>query len=420
MARSDGKSDPLISLSETTKESNKFYSILLDASTSDISESTYDIAERILRGETENAGAALEHLWSLKKAMRNENEIETVAQLITYYQKKMDIVRSKEEHIKKVSRDSRGLLDEKRRRDSESKAIAKEITEAEEQLAGLTAKLETLRTKQREFALADAQAKKELEVNENEVVSGLYEIILSQAEEENPVEKFTRKLKNRIADPAAKEPVPAENAATAAEREVGAALREARKEQPSADAPIDVDILESDKEKTSSFSIEALRKAGDLDARNGGYKNFPEPEPPPFPKSVVKTGKGRVIGEYFYDPKAAKEKRHYIYNSRFLLDALTRSLSVLTETVDLAAQAELLQVIRDVYKRTAESTAMHLAVSTSEILNENTLKALWRNVKALDFAEASRFRGRLDAKMNALRYNYFVMLREQMSRHVSS
>ena len=135
MARAREHSEAIVNLSGSTKESNKFYSILLDASSSSVSESTYDIAERLLRGETDNARAALEHLWSLKKTMRNESEIATVGQLIQYYQKKMDVVRSKEEHIKTVTRDSHRLLEEKQRRDSEIEVLKKEIADCANQLA---------------------------------------------------------------------------------------------------------------------------------------------------------------------------------------------------------------------------------------------------------------------------------------------
>lgn len=75
-------SENIVNLSKSTKDSNKFYSMLLDARASTVSENTYDIADRPLRGETDTAKAALEHLWSLKKSMFNENEISTVELLI--------------------------------------------------------------------------------------------------------------------------------------------------------------------------------------------------------------------------------------------------------------------------------------------------------------------------------------------------
>lgn len=422
MARAREHSEAIVNLSGSTKESNKFYSILLDASSSSVSESTYDIAERLLRGETDNARAALEHLWSLKKTMRNESEIATVGQLIQYYQKKMDVVRSKEEHIKTVTRDSRGLLEEKQRRDSEIEALKKEIADCANQLAELTAKLEKLRAREKDLELADVRVRKELEVNENEIVSGLYEIILSQAEGEDPVEKFTGKLKGQIAGAPAKESAsvakvePSAQAEPAPEESDPVAEPRAKAADASvADAPIDIDIFEIDKDKTSSFSLDALRKAGGQETAGESM----EPEAALFPKSVVKTVKGRVIGEYYYDPKVPRDKRHYIYNARFFLDRLSGALDVLTDRADPDAQAELLQIIRDACKRVSENRMMHFPLSTNEILNEAALRDLWQNVKAGGFAEASRFCKRLSGKMEALRHNYVAMLKEQMDRHAS-
>jgi seryl-tRNA synthetase len=198
MKKIEELSESTVNLSKSTKDSNKFYSILLDARATTVSENTYDIAERLLRGETDNAKAALEHLWSLKKTMQQESgEATTIDMLIQYYQKKMDVVRTKEEFIKKISRDSRTLLEEKRTRDSEIATIKQEITDCTAEVQELSAKLEKLKVKEQELTLIDSQLKKELLVNENEIINGLYEIILSQQEGENPVAAFTEKLANQ-------------------------------------------------------------------------------------------------------------------------------------------------------------------------------------------------------------------------------
>ena len=196
-------------------------------------------------------------------------------------------------------------------------------------MPSLTAKLEKLRAREKDSELADVRVRKELEVNENEIVSGLYEIILSQAEGENPVEKFTGKLKRQIAGAPAKESAsvakvePSAQAEPAPEESDPVAEPRAKAADASvADAPIDIDIFEIDKDKTSSFSLDALRKAGGQETAGESM----EPEAALFPKSVVKTVKGRVIGEYYYDPKVPRDKRHYIYNARFFLDRLSGAL----------------------------------------------------------------------------------------------
>jgi hypothetical protein len=430
MKKIDELSESAVNLSKSTKDSNKFYSILLDARATTVSENTYDIAERLLRGETDNAKAALEHLWSLKKTMQQESgEATTIDMLIQYYQKKMDVVRSKEEFIKKISRDSRTLLEDKRSRDSEIATIKQEISDCTTEVAELSAKLGKLKVKEQELTLIDSQLRKELLVNENEIINGLYEIILSQQENSNPVAEFTEKLANQASQEPQKESTPSS----------GADEPEARKEiDDTAELPVDkpapasppaaLDLpfreegLAIDKDKTSVMQLDALA-AAKVDEETSDdlltvYKEPATPQlPPPFPKSVVKTTKGRVIGEYYYDPKAFKNKRHYIFNSRFFLSQLSSGLSVLRGKADTTLFTELLQMIQDSFKRISENQMMHFEVATSEILNERTLKELWQNMKARDYAEAGRFCRRLNAKIDAMKSNYHAMLKEQMGRY---
>jgi hypothetical protein len=418
MDRIDELSENIVNLSKSTKDSNRFYSILLDAGASAVSENTYDIAERLLRGETDNAKAALEHLWSLKKTMLNENEISTIDLLIRYYQKKMDVVRNKEEHIRKVSKDSRGLLEDKHNRDSEIATVKKGIADCSTELRDLTAKLDTLKIKEQELLLIETQLTKELELNENEIINGLYEIILSQQEGEDRVEQFTVKLKEQVSDAHSNDPAQLPEPHQEIDGTFDLALGK-ENETPAADIPVIDDIFDVDKEKTSAIPLEVIKKARGEEVPAGAPKARRELEQSPFPKSVVKTTKGRVIGEYYYDPKAYRNKRHYVFNSGFFLDQLSNALAVLSTRSDQVVYSELLQMIQDAYKRISDHRMMHFEVSTGEVLNERALKELWQNVKARDYAEATRFRTRLSEKMGAVMPNYYDALKEQMERHVS-
>jgi hypothetical protein len=126
-----------------------------------------------------------------------------------------------------------------------------------------------------------------------------------------------------------------------------------------------------------------------------------------------------VIGEYYYDAKSYKNKRHYVFNSRFFLDRLSSALKVLSVRSDQGVYNDLLQMIRDAFKRISENQMMHFEASTSEILNERALKELWHNVKIRDYAGALRYCTRLDEKMEALKPDYYAMLREQMGPYAS-
>jgi hypothetical protein len=425
-------SENTVNLSKSTKDSNKFYSILLDARATTVSENTYDIAERLLRGETDNAKAALEHLWSLKKTMQQETgEAMTIDMLIQYYQKKMDVVRTKEELIKKISRDSRTLLEEKRMRDSEIATIKQEISDCSSEVQELTAKLGKLKVKEQELTLIEGQLKKELLVNENEIINGLYEIILSQQEGENPVAAFTEKLANQNEeqpshDTGPEDAKPADTAVVPREIDDTDELPKEKVAAPPAAATIDLPFREAgfdiEKDKTSVMQLDTLAAARQDDEVSDDfltmYQEPLEPQlPPPFPKSVVKTTKGRVIGEYYYDPKAYKNKRHYIFNSRFFLQQLSSGITALLGASEQTLFTEMLQMIQDAYKRITENQMMHFEIATSEILNERTLKELWQNMKSHDYAESGRFCKRLNAKIGALKSNYHAMLKEQMGRY---
>lgn len=336
----------------------------------------------------------------------------------------MDVVRNKEEHIRKISKDSRGLLEDKHNRDAEIATVKKGIADCSAELRDLTAKLDTFKIKEQELLLIETQLTKELELNENEIINGLYEIILSQQEGENRVEQFTEKLKEQVADGPLNVPADPVQTGTAPDPhpEIDDAMDPAlgkENETPAADIPVNDDIFDVDKEKTSAIPLDVIRKAKGDEVPAGAFQAQKELEQPPFPKSVVKTTKGRVIGEYYYDPKAYRNKRHYVFSTKFFLDQLSNALAVLSVRSDQVVCSELLQMIQDAFKRISDHRMMHFEVSTGEVLNERALKELWQNVKARDYAEAARFRTRLSEKMEAVMPKYYDLLKEQMERHVS-
>jgi hypothetical protein len=418
--------DTMFTLSKSTPDSNKFYSILLDTRASTMSENMFDTAEKLLQGEKDNAKSALDHLWALKKNMQNQDEASTVDLLIQFYQNKIDILRNKEEHIKKISRDSRNLLEDKRKRDAEVATIKQEISDCSKELSDLSSKLEKLKIKEQELTLIEGQLKKELVVNENEIVNGLYEIIITNAGEDQPGPDFSDQMESAEAGGAAARSVPREEAAdsdeTGAENENRAAS-DAATPAPEAAAGKPV-VKNGDTQQDHPYVVDEI--ALDLDPENPAeddkdlvlYKRDDPGLPPVFPKSVVKTTAGRVVGEYYYDANAYKNKRHYIFNSKFFLEQLANSLAALRNSPgDAAAHADLLQMIQDAYKRISETPSMHFEIATNEILNEKTMKDLWNSVKSQDFHEATRFCKRLNAKIGALGSNYRSILKEQMTRY---
>ena len=382
--------DTMFTLSKSTPDSNRFYSILLDTRASTMSETMYDTAEKLLQGEKENAKAALEHLWSLKKNMQNPDEVSTIDLLIQYYQNKIDVLRNKEEHIKKVSRDSRGLLEDKRKRDAEVATIKQEIADCTSELKDLGSKLEKLKIKEQELTLIEGQLQKELVVNENEIINGLYEIIIINSQEDpGDSNELSDKLRAQAEDTASEKDLPV------------AAAPEKQSNRPQ----IIEEIAPQEPKEETDYLV---------------YRLPEEQLPAPYPKSVVKTTKGRIVGEYYYDAKSYKNKRHYIFNSKFFLEQLSQGLSAYKTKNDETVHTELLQMIQDASKRISENPSMHFEISTNEILNDKTVKELWRDVKTKNIVDATRFCKRLGAKISALGANYREILIEQMDRSMTA
>lgn len=417
-------------------DTNRFYSILLDAKAATVSENMCDITEKLLHGEKENAKGALEQLWNLKKNLFSQSS-GTLDMVISFYQDKINILRNKEEHIKKISKDSRNLLEEKRRRDEEIASVKQQIEECSKEIQELTVKLNKLQVKEQELVLIEEQLKKELHTNENEIVNGLYEIILSQQEREMELRKFREQDPSL---PVSETPIPKltydlneedsyseENpdaAADAADDRQSSAVSIDMVKQNDPVVPEELITPADNQEPEPSLGIvsqtETLEQVQAEQVPQVESVDFmPQQDQldiPVFPKSVVKTTNGRVIGEYFYDARVYKNERHYIFNSKFFAERLSGDIKFLRQKFDQAVYSEVMQMINQAYKRVTENKMFHFEISTNEILNDRNLKTLWQSAKLRNIDEVDKFCLRLKAKIDALGNNYKAMLQEQMKR----
>jgi hypothetical protein len=401
MRRIERIPESIFGMENSSVDTNRFYTILLDAKAANLSENMCDIAEKLLSGEKENAKIALEQLWNLKKNLVTESNC-TIDLLINFYQNKMDILRTKEEHIKKISRDSRDLLEEKRKRDEEFASIKQQIMECNNELRELNAKLEKLKVKEQELSLIEQQLKQELNSNENEIINGLYEIILSQQskEQQDSLKEGESALSQdyqSVID------------------SINLVKDEVEKKQEIQGAAEESLTAQEQQPQISATNTETLA----LGSGTAIQETVP-PSAPPFPKSVVKTTRGRVIGEYYYDSSVYKNKRHYIFNSRYFYEQLSMNVKLLRQRFDHNIYLEIQKMIEDAHNRISESDKLHFEISTNEILNARTLKKLWQDVKNRDIDEIDRFSKRLRAKIDMLGVNYTIMLQEQMKRCIES
>jgi hypothetical protein len=249
-----------------------------------------------------------------------------------------------------------------------------------------------LSVREQELTLIDTQLSKELKVNENEVVNGLYEIILANHQETLQAEEATQQMPLEPLEPL-----------SAPSLQVQEALTEAIElpELPELSEPFEIHApLPPSPEYDSARVIAAVQQL----------------PPAPFPKSVVKTTRGRIIGEYFYDSRAYKDKRHYVFNSRFFFENAMASVKSLRAHFDQERYNDLIQMTQDAVKRVTQNQNIHFEVSTNEILNHKSLKELLGLIKVRSWDELERFASRLGAKIGALNGNYQIVLREQMER----
>ncbi len=412
----------------SSPDANRLYSILLDTRASSMSQNMYDIAEKIMKNEKENAKMALEQFWSLKKNLTDENVAQTVDMLINFYQEKIDVLRSKEDHIKKVSKDSRELLEEKRKRDAEIATVKQEIDECSSEIDRLNARMRQLEVKEQELSLIDTQVEKELRLNANEVVNGLYEIIFSAQEravtDSLPLDKELQKELNDTEPPSEH----ADDAATEKDTTAPGSAETVpeivleKKDIPGTDQDEEVNeaqvVPHEDYMQPTEKQHKPLPDDTDIfENYDGVFKKEEKKIEVNYPKSVVKTTRGTVIGEYYYDGKVYKNKRHYIYNSQFFWRKVYNALKACKEQFDQSRYNEAVQIIKDAHKRIIEKSSLHFEVSTNEILNKHVMKDLVQKIDRREYDDIVAVCSRLKAKIDALGGNYVEMLQEQMTRY---
>ncbi len=241
-----------------------------------------------------------------------------------------------------------------------------------------------------------------IKLNSNEVVNGLYEIMLSSREDVDG----DLSLENNLQDD------------TSNKNDENIDKNIEVKEDN--EAEIESEQTASDERSTNILYLDSIKKKENEDTIKNYIheleKNEKEPVTP-FPKSVVKTTRGAVIGEYYYDPEVSKSRRHYIYNSNFFATYFINTVNLLNEKFDQTVYSEAIQLIEDVYKRMKEQSMLHFEISTNEILNRKALKELWNNMKQRLYNEVLVVCNRLKAKISALGSNYTIMLKEQMARY---
>lgn len=181
--RSANRTEGFVVTTGTAHDVNGYYSIQVDARGTNFTNTLYDIAEKLLAGELDNARHSLERLWSLKKEAQSASNA-IVDELIRHYEGKMSTLRTREERVLRVGDKSRSLLSEKQRSDKELAAIRKQVEECMSAMAELQERLSKLHQRENELASAAARISKELSANEREVLGALHDIVATSERRE--------------------------------------------------------------------------------------------------------------------------------------------------------------------------------------------------------------------------------------------
>jgi hypothetical protein len=359
----------------SSADSDRYYPMRVDARASGVSDTVYDIAERLLAGEIESCRQTLEKLWAIKNGAVADGLGPQLEELIVCYQERLTALRGREERIRKISGESRRLLEEQQQATSENAGVRQEISEVSGQREELETRLAKLRTRERDLGLSEERLRKELTGNEAEIITTLHDLMMPGP--------------RTAAAPAPTAPAPAVQAVVLGPRvsvQPGPATSIAR--------------------VTPRVVLTPVPAAAPAAA-------IPPPAIP-YARSVVRTTNGRVLAEYYYNAAVEKGLRHYIYNSRFLLEQLSAGVKKLREDYDRNNHADLLQMVQDAHNRVVQSSNLHFEESTSNVVNGQSLQEVWRSLRRQQYGEVERFCSQLRASMELLGSAYYVLLIAQM------
>ncbi|MDQ3000474.1 MAG: hypothetical protein M3Y08_04340 [Fibrobacterota bacterium] len=393
-------------------QDNKIFHALTTAYENNQQQEIYGATENIMRREKELCELALA---DLKRLAGTKNDPDgTLKLVIDHYQQRLDLAKEKEERINHLSEDSRKMMEEYKKRTQELADVKRNLMESQSKLRELAKNTERLIRKEEELRFIETNLRTELDKNKRNIINGLYEIVTDLSNQTPEAVAVT-------VVPARTEPEP-----LAVRPSLSPVFEEPVAEQPTLPAPEPM-LQEPPQEATRPFTEGLFRKAGNpLAAEESLFdKSLPSkneaswtrdqslgsatlfslgrpaqalaPVAPPVAspnavreggmvdkaarlkmfepgkamcnKSMVKTPEGDVISEYFYSPLHAKEGRHYIFNSLFMVWSL---LTLKTRNYE-AFQDRLETVFSDLLSRLEHGQNIHLEGFLSEEINKNAL-----------------------------------------------
>ncbi len=380
-------------------QDNKIFHALTTAYENNNQQEIYGATENIVRRERELCEMALADLKKLSSGKGDQDG--TLKLVMGHYQSRLELAREKEEKIGHLSEDSRKMTEEYKKRTQELAEVKRNLMDSQTKLRDLAKNTERLLKKEEELRFIESNLRSELENNKKNIMNGLYEIVTDFSDQiQEPVASVESgsapaidvKVKLDVEPITMPRPAAQNDSLNIPKADLpfyptsikGAETIMETAPKPTAEAtgPSKPRLFTEGLFKRNDLSQEVqfsgpisppsqnplTGKEAVLVEKAGRLRMF-EPGKSMVSKSMVKTGDGEVISEYFYSPLHPREGRHYIFNSLYAVSSLLglkgKNLENFHERIET--------VLTDLLSRLEHSQNIHLESFLSEEINMSVL-----------------------------------------------
>ncbi len=374
-------------------QDNKIFHALTTAYENNNQQEIYGATENIVRRERELCEMALADLKKLASGKGDQDG--TLKLVMGHYQSRLELAREKEEKIGHLSEDSRKMTEEYKKRTQELAEVKRNLMDSQSKLRDLAKNTERLLKKEEELRFIESNLRSELENNKKNIMNGLYEIVTDFSDQiQEPALPVAPGLDSVLdAEPlTVPPPLLQTESLTIPKADLPFYPTSIKAPETLMETAPKPTVETTGPSKTRLFT-EGLFKRNDLSqevqfsgpisppsqnpltgkeaalVEKAGRLRMFEPGKSMVSKSMVKTGEGEVISEYFYSPLHPREGRHYIFNSLYAVSSL---LGLKAKNLD-NFQERIETVLTDLLSRLEHSQNIHLESFLSEEINMSVL-----------------------------------------------
>ncbi len=372
---------------EYNQEENKIYTALFSSKTQEEMRNLFFISDRIVKKESKNTKEILEDLWSLKKSRTGE-EAGTIDLLIDFYQKKLDLLRDKEEVLVKTTGDSQKMIEDRKKKNSELARVRQDLDDCRKTAQQLKEKEDRLSKMESELKFIDDQIKKELTNNENLVIGTLVEIFLTNRSiTESGLPERIKNTTETVQRPPARPGT--ESPASSIEERI---RPRHQLETDEIKLPDDLSGLSPHKDSEEVIAGEGDVEAAEIKSARDLYEKHSKIKRINYYKSVTKTHTGKKLSEFYFNPSDNREPKRMIFNGRYFIQQLNLGVIQLLKEYDQALYDEIFKMIARTYRKIYEgSDHITFEFPTQELFNMTTLETIKNEFINSEFDQIIKF-----------------------------